>query len=102
MKNRPDIIAITEVMSKRYTPVMLAEFSIKGYNVISNDLENIDNRGLLIYINNKYEYALVNTDSKFKEILMVKIKKLTKLGKVCCLQIYIEVPIVFRKIIKNY
>ena len=81
MENKPDLIAITEAKSKRQMSTLLAEFSIEGYNVISNDLENQDNRGLLIYISNKYESALVNVNSSFKEVLLVEIKKFNKTGE---------------------
>lgn len=85
MENKPDLIAITEVKSKRHMSTLLAEFSLESYNIISNDLENHGNRGLLIYISNKYESALVNVNSTFKEVLLVDIKRFIQPARIYCL-----------------
>ena len=78
---RPDIIAVTEVKSKRFLQTHLPEFSIARYNMISNDLDNSDNRGIVIYIHEQYDSALVDVNSNFSESLIVNIKKFNKLGE---------------------
>jgi len=73
---KPNIIAITEVKSKhtKYHP-KLTEFNISGDNVIHNDLDSeYTSRGIVVYINNKIDYSIIESKIKFKESLVIKIK----------------------------
>jgi hypothetical protein len=76
----PDVIVVAEIKPKNHAVINLAEFSIEGYNIFSNDLEKKENRGLLIFINNKLGTALVDTKNNFEEKLIIKIKKFNSSG----------------------
>ena len=73
---KPNIIAITEVKSKnKKCQTTLSEFNLLGYNVISNDLDFESNsRGIVIYIDTKIEYSIIECKTKFKESLVIKIR----------------------------
>lgn len=72
---KPNVIAITEVKSKlNKCHTKLSEFNLCGYNIISNDLSSESNsRGIVVYIDNKFDYSIIECKIEFKEILIIKI-----------------------------
>jgi len=77
---KPNIIAITEVKSKhKQVQTKMSEFNLCGYNIICNDLESESkSRGIIVYLDNKIDYSIIECKTKFKETLVVKINTSTK------------------------
>ena len=76
---KPNVIAITEVKSKlKRCQTKLSEFNLCGYNIISNGLGSESNsRRIVVYIDDKMDYGSIECITKFKEILVIKIKYLS-------------------------
>lgn len=73
---KPNIIAITEAKSKhKKFQAELSEFNLHGYNIISNDSYlDSNSRGIVVYIDNKIDFSIIECKSKLKEALVFKIK----------------------------
>ena len=72
----PDIIAIVEALPKNVISCPLeAEFSLKGYSLITNfDVsKNLKLRGLIIYVKSKFNYEVLANPTNFREALIVDI-----------------------------
>ena len=72
----PDIIAIVEALPKNVISCPLeAEFSLKGYSLITNfDVsKNLKLRGLVIYVKSKFNYEVWANPTNFREVLIVDI-----------------------------
>ena len=72
----PDIIAIVEALPKNVISCPLeAEFSLKGYSLITNfDVsKNLKLRGLVIYVKSKFNYEVLANPTNFREALIVDI-----------------------------
>ena len=78
---KPKIIAICEVIPKIHMSILQSEFSLPGYNLVSNIGEDnvYNNRGILIYIDEKIDSALVELKTQFKEFLAIKISNYSDL-----------------------
>ena len=73
-EDRPDIIAITEVLPKnaRYI-VNKAELSLEGYEMFPGNFPETGTRGILLYVKNELGVVEVESGSRFKESVLVKI-----------------------------
>jgi hypothetical protein len=72
---RPQVIAITEIKSKRSNSLNIAELSLDGYKVYTNDLE-LCSRGVLVYVDECLDSKIINIESQFEEIVTVQINGL--------------------------
>ena len=81
---KPKIIAVTEIKSKILTSgLQLAEFNLKGYNIISNDLD-INSRGIILYIDKNIEFSIIENSIAFREYVLIKIKLIDKTELLVC------------------
>ena len=76
--SKPNIIGITEVKPKlnRYKPA-LAEFSLTevgSYKMFEKHIDREEDRGLILYLDNKLEATEIHMKTNFQENLFVKIK----------------------------
>jgi hypothetical protein len=76
--SKPNIIEITEVKPKlnRYKPA-LAEFSLTevgSYKMFEKHIDREEDRGLILYLDNKLEATEIHMETNFQENLLVKIK----------------------------
>ena len=74
LPSKPSVIVVTEVKPKRQPWPTVSEFSISGYNIFGNKLEE-ENRDILIYVDKQYNADIVDRDNDFKEYLEVCIRK---------------------------
>ena len=52
----------------------MSEFNLCGYNSICIDFDSESNsRGIVVYIDNKIDYSIIECKTKFKEALVIKI-----------------------------
>ena len=74
----PNILAITEAKNKsKSCLIKLSELNLNGYNILSSDMDlDPNSRGIVVYINNNYEYNVIECNTKLKECdsLVIKIK----------------------------
>ena len=72
--DRPDIIAITEVLPKnaRY-PLTKAELQLPGYEMFPNNFPDKSKRGTIIYVTNKLKAVELQLETNFNESVCVKI-----------------------------
>ena len=54
------------------------EFSLEGYQIFSQNIENQEGRGIIIYIENSLPAEKVNLNTSFKECLFVELKLTNK------------------------
>ena len=54
------------------------EFSLEGYTIFSQNIENQEGRGIIIYIENSLPAEKVNLNTSFKECLFVELKLTNK------------------------
>ena len=73
LEHPPQIIAITEVKSKKYNKSVVSEFNIPGYELYSTNLEEVS-RGILLYVDDNLHSSINLIDSLFKEYLIVSVK----------------------------
>ena len=73
-EDKPDIIAITEVLPKnaRYL-VNKAELSLEGYEMFPGNFPETGTRGILLFVKNELGAVEVESGSRFKESVWVKI-----------------------------
>jgi hypothetical protein len=76
--SKPNIIGITEVKPKlnRYKPAP-AEFSLTevgSYKMFEKHIDREEDRGLILYLDNKLEATEIHMETNFQENLLVKIK----------------------------
>ena len=69
-QQKPNIIAITEVKNKRNIKFELTELNIPGYSLYTNDFEK-NSRGLLFYVENCLNVAIVDCDVEYVEYLVI-------------------------------
>ena len=84
---KPKIIAICEAMPKRHLAVLQSEFSLQGYNLVSNIVEDniYNNRGILIYIVEKKSILhWWNLNHKLMNFWLLKLVIIMILKKNCC------------------
>jgi hypothetical protein len=65
---KPHIIAITEVKSKTKSDAKISEFSLRGYNLVANDLEKIV-RGIVVYVRSDVKFSEITTEIEFEEMI---------------------------------
>ena len=75
LKNKPQVIAITEVNSKKGDSLSIAELKLEGYNLYTNNLEKVS-RGVLIYVEQSLKSQQIFSDNEFEEYVLVKINGL--------------------------
>ena len=61
----------------------IAEFNLKGYNIISNDLD-INSRGIILYIDKNIEFSIIENSIAFREYVLIKIKLIDKTELLVC------------------
>ena len=84
-ENKPQIIAITEVKNKlKNYEIKLSEFNLKGYNIVSTDLDKCS-RGIVLYIDKSIEFTIIEANIKFEEYILIKIKLLDKSDLILCI-----------------
>ena len=72
MKDKPNIIAITEIKPKKLKGLILqSEFHLEGYQSFCVGLEDRSARGLILYVDNKLKASLVDIPTTFKECMFV-------------------------------
>ena len=72
--NKPDIILLTEIKPKCGAPPDTRNFNISGYTPFTNDLNDLDVRGVCIYVKNCFKASTVNIpDHNFKDYITVSI-----------------------------
>ena len=54
------------------------EFSLEGYEIFSQNIENQEGRGIIIYIENSLPAEEVNLNTSLKECLFVELKLINK------------------------
>jgi hypothetical protein len=70
---RPHLIAITEVKYKNLRTFNTCELNLDGYTFFTNDFD-VNNRGVLIYVDNTLESNLLEMDCNHKEHIFVTLK----------------------------
>ena len=74
-----NIIVINEVKPKNTKCLVTTpEFSLEGYKIFSQNIENHEGRGIIIYIENSLPAEKVNLNTSFKECLFVELKLTNK------------------------
>jgi hypothetical protein len=73
---KPHIIAITEVKSKTKSDAKISEFSLRGYNLVANDLEK-NVRGILVYVRSDVKFSEITTEIEFEEMIIIKVSSKT-------------------------
>jgi hypothetical protein len=74
---------------------------MSGYNIVGNDLESeSDSRGIVVCIDNKIDFSIIECKTKFKEFLVIKVQVSTKDILYIC--VVYRSPIVVRRTIINY
>ena len=61
----------------------LPEFNLKGYNIISNDLDKYL-RGIILYIEKNNEFSIIENNIAFIEHIIIKIKMVNKIDLLLC------------------
>ena len=75
LEYKPNIIAITEVNSKRFVDdITESELSIEGYDMFSVHLSEKNFRGVVIYVDKRLVANQVEIETKFNEFIAVKIR----------------------------
>ena len=97
---KPSVIIIIEVKPKTREIIDVAEFAINGYNIFANDFENLNARGIIIYINKNFNANSVDLNFDYSEYLAVRIKKFDQREDLTIIAIY-RSPNSLMKIIKN-
>ena len=84
LADRPTVIAITEVKSKaKNWNLKLSEFNLKGYNIISNDLDKYA-RGIIMYLDKNIEFSIIESSIAFQEYILLKIKMIDQSELILC------------------
>jgi len=87
--DRLQVIAVTETKPKHLSQqLLISEFHLQGYNTFSQDLDDPNKRGLLLYISSEIEASLVDIPSAFSECLFVILKSYNNLSPVLVGNIY--------------
>ena len=77
LKDKPNIIAITEVNSKsNKSNMQLSEFGLEGYNIFSSHVGEDKYRGILMYVDKNLISSQFEISEDFEECLFVKVKGL--------------------------
>lgn len=71
---KPKVIAITEVKPKRKENFNYAELNLDGYDLYTNEFENITFRGVLLYVDKTLAAKQVFLNCSFQEYVIVKIQ----------------------------
>ena len=75
LKDRPDIVAVTEILPKSPIQQLLpSEFKLEGYKVFFLGLDNKKSRGILFYVAMNLEVSVVNIPLAFEECLFLTAK----------------------------
>ena len=75
VSEKPSVIIITEVKPKTRKSIDVAKFAINGYDFFANDFENLNARGIIIYVNKNFNVNPVDLNFDYNESLVVKINK---------------------------
>ena len=75
MDDKPDIIAITEVVPKSRTyDVVASDYHIEGYDASPAGINERGKRGILILTKSDLEATPINVETDFSEALWLKIR----------------------------
>jgi len=73
LQQKPSVIAITEVKPKHKWHSNINELQIEGYCMFSNNLDNVNSRGVIIYVDKCLHSSEISIETKFSENIFVKI-----------------------------
>ena len=97
LQQKPSVIAITEVKPKHKWHSNMNQLQIEGYCMFSNNLDNVNSRGVIIYVDKCLHSSEISIETKFSENIFVKINCDLVIGN-----IYIEAQAAIKKTIVNY
>lgn len=75
LRNKPSIIAITEVKHKTVWQTKLSEFSISGYEMYYNDFEKFS-RGIIVYVDCRLKSKQLFLNSNAAEYIVIEIQSM--------------------------
>jgi len=73
LQQKPSVITITEVKPKHKWHSNINELQIEGYCMFCNNLDYVNSRGVVIYVDKSLHSSEISIETKFSENIFVKI-----------------------------